>query len=517
MACDIDDFVITEGCDDGSERWEYSIEYTGASVPAQDIAHYDTLSKKLIFNVRSTLVTAGTYQIKLHGSLPNGVTTSVVFNLNVVNSAGTNACGTLTCATSTTNYVLTTTQTITTQNYNVGDPQASVLINDFSLSVTDVCGYDDATFTLSATGGPTPSIFTLQQSTYAAGPPETWGLVVKVLTLTNADAGTYTVTVTASMATAPLKTDGTLQFTYIVHPTCKGDATTTVSSTQTFADDVYFVNQPTVTKSITPFTVTATQCTSADVVYSATPTLSTATLFAVDQASMTLSWMTTNYADIGSHTVTLKGTIDSVSASDELSLPSFTVDIQANCFYSVDSFTLTSGTCSVPDTTYTIGDPSVFIDFSGFTESAAYCDESDIVYSLTGAPDFLTMDSANKQISIQTDDRAYEGEYTVSIIGTISRFSGADTISDSDCTFVLTVESPICIVPETQLDVSGLEDVTYSVGTGPARFVLSLSDNVDGLCWKTWSYQLFINGGSLTQITQTSTSDPKLTFDSSTY
>jgi len=126
MACDIDDFVITEDCTDGGERWEYSIEYTGASVPAQDIAHYDTLSKKLIFNVRSTLVTAGTYQIKLHGSLPNGVTTSVVFNLNVVDSTGTNACSAMTCATSTTNYVLTTTQTITTQNYNVGDAQDSV-------------------------------------------------------------------------------------------------------------------------------------------------------------------------------------------------------------------------------------------------------------------------------------------------------------------------------------------------------------------------------------------------------
>ena len=44
MACDIDPFVITEVCDDGHERWEYSIEYTGASIPAQDIAHYDTIS-----------------------------------------------------------------------------------------------------------------------------------------------------------------------------------------------------------------------------------------------------------------------------------------------------------------------------------------------------------------------------------------------------------------------------------------------------------------------------------------
>ena len=81
----------------------------------------------------------------------------------------------------------------------------------------------------------------------------------------------------------------------------------------------------------------------------------------------------------------------------------------------------------------------------------------------------------------------------------------------------LTVYNPICKVPETQLDVSGLTDVSYSVGTGPARFVLSLSDNVDGFCWTTWSYQLFINGETPTQITQTSTSDPKLTFDSSAY
>ena len=69
----------------------------------------------MIFNVRSSLITAGSYEITLHGSLPNGVTTSVVFNLNVVDSAGTNTCATeaATCDSSSTNYELTTAQTIT--------------------------------------------------------------------------------------------------------------------------------------------------------------------------------------------------------------------------------------------------------------------------------------------------------------------------------------------------------------------------------------------------------------------
>ena len=377
-----------------------------------------------------------------------------------------------------------------------------------------MCGYDDATFSVSATGGPTPSIFTLE-SNYAAGPPDTWNLVVKYSSLTNVDAGTYTVTVTASMATPPLVTDGTLQFTVTVNPTCQGDSSTTVSSAQTFADVVYYVNQPTVAESITPFSVTSTYCTHGDVVYSATPSLSTATLFAIDPLMMTLSWMTTDYADIGSYSVTLTGTITSTSASDVLALPSFIVDVQANCFYSVDSSTLTSGTCAVPDTTYTVGDPTAFIDFSGFTETATYCDESDIVYSLDGAPAFLSVDSTNNQISVQTDDRAFEGQYTISIIGTISRYSGGDVVSDNLCSFVLTVESAICIVPETELDVSGLADVTYSVGTGPSRFVLSLSDNVGGLCWQTWSYQLFIDGDPPAEITQSSADDPELTFDGS--
>lgn len=180
--------------------------------------------------------------------------------------------------------MLSTIQVITPKTYNVGDAQISIAIDDFGVSPDLFCTYADVKFSISTTGGPNSAIFTLYSSYTAL--TNSWNLAVKVYSVNSADAGVYSVSISAQIVTPQPTAPVSLVFEVTVVGSCPYDISATFVKTNDIPTITYPVTRAIETY-ILPYTLNSLYCTFADVVISFSISPSTSIIQALSTTSLT--------------------------------------------------------------------------------------------------------------------------------------------------------------------------------------------------------------------------------------
>lgn len=279
-----------------------------------------------------------------------------------------------------------TAPTIANKDYTLTSTDSTITYGAFSHSAASTnC---DLSYTFQAT--PTANFITLDSSTRT----------ISFYTSSNTDVGTYTITVTGQVTNLEGTFYGSTSFTLVVTAGTCQTSTSPIVIGGSMSDQTYTIGVSGIIVLTWIFTTNSAICDPSYIVYSIT---FSSPLCALSAAQDTIECFSSNAIDVGSHLVTVTGTITNGIGTYTSDVTSTVTAILPSCADMSETVTVVASPIQQVFIYNAMVDASSII-FDPFVEDSIYCDSSDIVYTITTNPTapFITIDSATRTISFET-------------------------------------------------------------------------------------------------------------------